>query len=93
MEVKKNTLTNLENQRLIKKGKLIYKKIKSKLENNLKGKIIAIEVESEQYIIGDDEVEIATKIKNNFADKKFTFIRIGYPAVHKLRMGKNNDQG
>lgn len=83
----KNNLTKPEDEKLIKTGKMIYKRIKSKLESKFRGKIIAIEVESGEYIIGNDELEVAIKSKNKFPNKKFAFLRIGSPAVHKLRKG------
>lgn len=82
-------LNKIENDELLKKGKMIYKRIKSKLENKFKGKVIAIEVDTGKYIIGEDELEVAIKAKNKFPDKVFAFFKIGYPAVHKLRKREN----
>lgn len=67
------------------KGKKIYKRLKAKLESKYKGKIIAIEPDSGNYIIGKDELDAALKAQHEFPGKVFDFFRIGYPAVHKFR--------
>ena len=75
----------IDKDEFVEKGKRIYKRLKPKLERDYKGKVIAIEIESGEYIIGEDELDAAIKAKNKFPDKIFDFIRIGYRAVHKLR--------
>lgn len=50
-----------------------------------KGEIIAIEVGSGQYVLEKDEVQVALKAIEKFPDKTFSFFRVGYPVVHKLR--------
>ncbi|NQS89857.1 hypothetical protein HQ584_08725 [Patescibacteria group bacterium] len=76
----------LDKDELVETGKSIYKLLKPKLEKKFKGKIIAIEVDSGDYVIGDDELDVALKAQKKFPNKIFTFIRIGYPAVHKFRI-------
>jgi hypothetical protein len=70
---------------LYEKGKKIYKRLKAKLEKTNKGKIIAIEPNSGNYIVGKDEFIVALKAQQKFPGKIFDFFRIGYPAVHKFR--------
>lgn len=70
---------------LLKLGKKIYSGLETKLENRYKGKIVAIEVESGNFSIGQDELEAAKKAQEKFPDKKFAFFRVGFPVVHKLR--------
>jgi len=74
----------LDKKEFTEKGKAVYKKIKPKLKKD-KGKIVAIEIESGDYFIGDDELEAARKARDKFPDKIFVFFRIGYPVVHKFR--------
>lgn len=75
----------LDKDELAERGKDIYKLLKPELEKKFKGKVIAIEIDSGDYVIGDDELDATVKAKK-FPDKIFTFIRIGYPAVHKFRL-------
>ena len=83
---KMSAVKYLDKDELTERGKSIYKLLKPKLEKKFKGKVIAIEVDSGDYVIGDDELDAAMKAQKKFPDKIFTFIRIGYPAVHKFRI-------
>jgi len=76
----------LDKDEFTERGKNVYKLLKPKLEKKFKGKVIAIEVDSSDYVIGNDELDAALKAQKKFPHKIFTFIRIGYPAVHKLRI-------
>ena len=75
----------IDKNEFVNKGKKIYKRLKSELEAKYKGKVIAIDVESGNYVIGEDELNAALNARRLFPDKVFYFIRIGYPVVHKLR--------
>jgi len=79
----------IDKDEFVAKGKKIYKKLKPKIEHDNKGKVVAIEIESGEYVIGEDELDAAIKAKNKFPNKIFDFIRIGYKTVHKLRKVKN----
>ena len=72
--------------RLHAKGERQYQRLRLKLEPRYKGHILAIEVESGEYVLGKDELKVALKAVKKFPGKKFSFFRIGYPAVHKLRL-------
>lgn len=72
--------------RLHAQGERHYQQLRKKIEPRYKGQIIAIETESGQYIIGKDELEVALAAVKKFPGKKFSFFRVGYPAVHKLRI-------
>ena len=78
---------NLKEDEFIVKGKLIYKRLRPNLESKLKGKILAIEVETGGYVVGKDELDAIVKAKKKFPGKIFYFVRVGYPVVHKLRRG------
>ena len=67
------------------RGRKIYKRLKPKLEKTFNGKIIAIEVETGGYVIGENELEAAIKAKEKFPGKIFNFIRIGSKVLHRLR--------
>ena len=49
------------------------------------GWVVAIEVESGEYVLGDDELDAALKALERFPGKIFHFIRVGSPVMHKLR--------
>jgi hypothetical protein len=67
------------------KGEEIYKLIGPQLESEHKGEIAAIEVESEEYFLGETVIEAGRKAKEKYPDKVFYFVRIGYPVVHVWR--------
>ena len=72
--------------RLQSKGERVYQRLRTRLERRYKGRIVAIEVDSGQYVMGTDELQVALRAVKKFPGKQFSFIRIGYPAVHKLRL-------
>jgi len=76
----------LDKDEITERGKSIYKLLRPELEKKFKGKVIAIEVDSGDYVIGNDELDAAIKARKKFPHKIFTFIRVGYLAVHKFRI-------
>ncbi len=72
-----------QDTQMVKKGKEIYQqKLKTMLEKDHKGEIVAIEVESGDYFLGRTVIEAADKGKKKHPEKGFYFIRIGHKAVH-----------
>lgn len=66
------------------KAEEIYeRKLKKKLEPNYKGKMIAIEVDSGKYFVGEDLVDARRKAKLVFPDKIFYFMRVGHKTAFK----------
>lgn len=71
---------------LSEKAWAIYeKKLKKKLESEFMGQVIAIEVESEDWFLGETVVEALLKARQKYPDKLFHVIRIGHRAVYKRR--------
>jgi hypothetical protein len=52
-------------------------------EETMKGKFVAIEVESGQYFIDDLDIKALTRARREFPHKVFYLKRIGHRAVHK----------
>ena len=77
-------ITVIGKDEFYERGKLIYEKIAPNLRRH-KGKIVAVEVESEEWILGEDELEVAQKAIETFPGKIFCFFRVGSPVVHKFR--------
>ena len=68
-----------------RKAEAIYrKKLKPKLEDKYKGRIVAIDVESGDYFVGKTVLEAIDKGRKKYPGKIFYAVRIGYPAVHPL---------
>jgi hypothetical protein len=84
--MEEQVITNVDLKRLSEEGERIYhEKLKSLLEPQYRGKIVAIEVESGDYFVEDSVVKAALKAKAKYPDKVFHFIRVSYRAVHKMR--------
>ena len=74
-----------------KKAEAIYQdKLKPKLEAKYKGRIVAIDVESEDYFVGRTVLEAIEKGRKKHPRKMFYAVRIGYAAVHSLRSTSQN---
>jgi hypothetical protein len=64
-------------------GKQIYdERLKKILEPSYKGKIVAIEVDSGDYFLGDTVVEAIKKAEEKYPDELFYLVRVGFPAVY-----------
>ena len=60
----------------------LFKKINEKLLPRHKGKIVALDVESGSYFIGDSELDAYKKAVKQFPNKQFVFKRIGFDSTH-----------
>ena len=70
---------------IVELGKRFYDEhLKSVLEPQDNGKFVAIEPESEQYFVGQTDVEAAKKGKDAFPQKVLFLARIGFPTAHKI---------
>ena len=84
--VNQHFFTGIDVRHLGDEGERIYhEKLKPLLEPQYKGKIIAIEVDSGDYFIGDTVMEALQKAKARYPEKIFHVIRVGFRAVHKRR--------
>ncbi len=75
----------IDKDEIVEKGQRIYEKIKDKLEPEHKGEIVAIEVDTGDYFLGQSVIEAIEKGREKYPDSVFHVIRIGYPVVHVFR--------
>ena len=69
-------------QEVEKKGQEIYEqKLKDKLESESLGKYVAIDVETEEYFLGESLEDALTKAKEKYPNKIFHSIKIGSTGV------------
>ena len=66
----------------LKKANIMFEDIDRKLESKYKGKIVAIDIESGDYFIGDSELDSYKKAIQKHPNKKFIFKRVGYSSTH-----------
>ena len=65
------------------KGERLYRRLQAKLEKEHLGKVIAINPDSGEYVIGQDELETAKKAQKRFPRKPLDYFRIGEKVMHK----------
>jgi len=78
-------IIGIDKERLAARGQAIYERLKEELESAYPGKIVAIEVESGEYFVGDSVVEAAKKARAKHPDRLFYFVKVGSPVVHVRR--------
>lgn len=72
-----------------RRAKRIYEtRLKALLEPQEDGKVVAIEVESEGNVLGNDELDATLKALEQFPEKIFYFIRVGSPVTYKMRSAR-----
>ncbi len=68
---------------LLERGESIYKeRLKSLLEPDHRGEIVAIEVESGDYFLGKSEIEAYDRAVAKHPGKRFAFLRVGFKTTH-----------
>ena len=67
-----------------KKGREIYYKINPELEKEHKGKVLLIEIDSEDYFVDEKPHEAMSKAKAKYPDRIFFRCRVGVGPYRKL---------
>jgi hypothetical protein len=69
------------------RGEEIYARdIRSKVEAGNRGKVVAIDIETGAYELGEVTVVASDRLLARHPDAQIWFVRVGYPALHHLRM-------
>ncbi len=66
----------------IKQANMLFERINKELTPKYKGKIVALEVESGSYYIGNTEIDAYRIAIKKYPGKKFIFKRIGFDSTH-----------
>lgn len=75
----------LDSRGMAEKAKAIYEKIKDRLEAEHMGEVVAIDVESGDYFLGETGLEAARQAKARYPKRIPYLIRIGRPAYISFR--------
>lgn len=71
-------------QKIVQEGEKIYEEIKFQYEPQQNGKFLAIEVESRKAYLADSSADAVVLAKNDFPDKVFYVVKIGYGVTETL---------
>lgn len=77
MELIKDTDT----RKIGEKGRALFGRISPELEKDYRGKFVVIEVDSEEYFVGDTIAEANQKARAKYPGTVFFLGRIGYRAA------------
>jgi len=68
-----------------RRGDEIYeRKVRPKVETGNYGKIVAIDIDSGAYAVGDSALNAARILRVQRPDAEVWFVRIGYRALHRI---------
>ena len=79
-------------QGLQSRGERVDQRLLPKLPRRYKGRIVAIEPESGEFLSGKDELQVALSAIKKFPGKQCACFRVGYPAVHRIRQNTCRDE-
>jgi hypothetical protein len=66
-------------------GDEIYERqIRDKIEPGNEGKVVAIDVETGDYEMGDDELSASDRLVSRHPDAEIWFVRVGHRALHRI---------
>ncbi len=72
-------------QEVGRRGNEIYKrKIRAEVEAGNKGKIVAIDIHSEAYVVADSGMSAADLLRATHPDAEILCVRIGYPSLRTI---------
>jgi hypothetical protein len=62
----------------------LYERIRPSVEPGNHGRLIAIDVDSGEYELGDEMLSIGDRLLARHPDAQMWTFRIGYPYVHRI---------
>ena len=79
---------------VVNRGEIIYnQRIRTKVEAENLGKYIVIDIDTGDYEIGEEYLDITRRIRETRADANLCILRIGYPAAARLGGGRMKRTG
>jgi hypothetical protein len=72
-------------EEIVERGKEIYERaIRHLVEADNKGRVIAIDIHSEEYELADDAITSASRLRARVPDAEIYVSRVGYPGLHRI---------
>ena len=63
---------------------LYDQEIRAKVESDHRGKYLVLDVETGDYVIGDDYLALSREMQSRNSDRALHVIRIGYPTAGRI---------
>jgi 23S rRNA maturation mini-RNase III len=77
--------TKYSKEEMAKLGDEIYeKKIRSEVENKYQNKVVAIDIETENYAIGNNVIEASKELAKLCKTNDVWFVRVGHPTLYRI---------
>jgi hypothetical protein len=74
-----------DNENIVQKGLEIYEKdIRTSVERENHGKVIAIDIDSGAFEIDSDGPEAVDRLRERFPNARIVLHRIGFPSLYKI---------
>jgi hypothetical protein len=70
-------------EELSRRGTALYEQIRPQVEAGNRGKIVAIDIDTGEYEVGDNTLMACERLIARSPDAQIWSVRIGYPAVHR----------
>ena len=67
-----------------RRGGEIYQQIRPQVEAGNKGKIVAIDIETAEYAVGEDILSASQPLLDRNEDAQIWVVRVGHRAVHHI---------
>jgi hypothetical protein len=72
-------------EELARRGDALYdKSVRRQIKAEDDGKFVAIDIESGEYVIDDDELKACQKLRQRIPDAQMWMVRVGYRTVHRI---------
>src|SRR6266849_8884992 len=74
------------------RGQRLYEqRIRPQVEKGNRGKIVAVDVETEEFEVADEALTAAERLLARCPDAQIWFVRIGHRGVHRLGRGRSEN--
>lgn len=78
-------LPRYSKEEFARRGNELYQtRIRSQVEAGNHGKVVAIDIDSGAFAVGDDTLQASETLLSQHPQAQIWCVRVGYPAVHRL---------
>lgn len=76
---------NYTKEEIVKIGKELYERdIRSLVEANNEGRVVAIDIRTGVYEVGVDAITSSEQLRTRVPDAVIFVMRVGYPTLHRI---------